>query len=332
MAEPRWLPITRWLLDHDTLPDLSIIDVPQVGAWFPHGHFAHVESHYRGVRIFGRGHDRARTVAVEKACAEVFERVAVLHAGLTNSNGVAAHRSFRLASASAKRELVERDAFLCHSFARAPFHEVTSDARIIRGTAFGATRRRLAARSIALRLGEMQTATRTAGMVCAAFGARHAPRFGVVFGLGYGSDLVAAVNHSVSEVISNLLPILLGARFSGLSPAQFAALSHADSTAHLRLALFHRQAARAASMFTDVPRKRGGIAAAAPFAVERLALPAAFAGCPAVVVHATNAGLQPLVMGVPDPANVHAARVAAYGAGMPDVEDDWPGYPPHLLG
>lgn len=76
--------------------------------------YAHCE--FKGRKYFGIGHSHSLRTGHVIAAAEVLERIAMSHAGLSNSNGCAVHTDPGLARDSARFELLERDSFLCHYY------------------------------------------------------------------------------------------------------------------------------------------------------------------------------------------------------------------------
>jgi len=89
------------------------------------------EMKFRETFCMGHGCDLSEELALTKAVAEAVERWAFQsRSSALTTNGFAAHIDPLLAADNSLKELLERDAFLCHMISGAPMIEVSPDSSI----------------------------------------------------------------------------------------------------------------------------------------------------------------------------------------------------------
>lgn len=114
--------LNKWILTHSKSLDLQVERLNWVNCWLPEYHDFLVTGKAFGRTFEGRGMDKNESVAFYKSFSELVERIYCFDHKL-NSNGVATHVHKIQAVANAKKELIERDAILCHYLTKNAFQK-----------------------------------------------------------------------------------------------------------------------------------------------------------------------------------------------------------------
>ncbi|UOF00421.1 YcaO-like family protein [Bdellovibrio reynosensis] len=101
---------------------VKVLNWPQL--WGIDIHDCEVTIQSEGRFFSGRGTDKDKSIAINKATAEAIERSVLTHNHIDTSNGVAAHLSISEAKTAACSELIERDLFLSHYLTKKPYYEI----------------------------------------------------------------------------------------------------------------------------------------------------------------------------------------------------------------
>jgi ribosomal protein S12 methylthiotransferase accessory factor YcaO len=117
-----------WLRDEGRRFRARIYDLGVIDDALPGYHDYAVNLTVGRVRYDGRGQARTAALALSKATGEAVERWLVdrcrRRGELETSSGLAVHTTARRARDNARRELIERDLFLCHLLTGTPFNPV----------------------------------------------------------------------------------------------------------------------------------------------------------------------------------------------------------------
>jgi hypothetical protein len=308
-------PFLNWLGENGRRFGMRSYSVSVIDDVVPGYHDCSVALEVAGRQFAGRGQARSQDVALSKAAGEAIERWLVASSASTSastSNGFAVHPFLPAARANARREIVERDLFLCHMLTDTPFLPLPREAH--RGhRALTAFARHLGRRGIDVKLGRLPSESGLVVVACGAFGAQCDVPFGVALGLGARGSLGGAITKAVLECWMSVMPVLYQGPPRSMSRARFSQHS-ASVDAHHEFAM-HTEGAEALDAL---------FAKRAPFTLHRTPhphpiattiwreLPAPFDTCPLFGVQATSALLQPLFFGLPSRARVNTARIVQF--------------------
>lgn len=266
----------------------------------------------------GHGQAKTQTAALAKAAGEaierwLFARVTAGRRGVTSS-GFAVHPVAARAESNARRELVERDLFLCHMLTGTPFNPIP--ARVLE--AHDESRRMRAyldRRGIELRLGELPSETGVSVVICAAFGRRFRPAFGAVVGMGAHARLDRAMTKAVLECWGGLLAVLFQGPQPTLSRAAFRRLPAPNVDDHYHFAMHAEGGRSLRPMFADAMAVTVERRASPRFTTRVWSpLPRPFESCPIVGARSTSEELQPLFFGLPSAEKLRMDRLERFCA------------------
>lgn len=222
--------LNKWILAHSKSLDLQVERLHWVNDWLPGYHDFCVTGKAFG-RIFeGRGTDKNEEVAFYKSFSELVERIYCFGHKL-NSNGVATHVHKRQAVANAKKELIERDAILCHYLTKNSFqrHE-----NFLIPNEFEELSSRLKKDGITLNFGWAHSISDNYHVaICHADGGEH---FGTLCGFGCNESSVHSIESAILECMINVVAHLNGnLDLLPLSPNELYELNSAKGLDHKRV-------------------------------------------------------------------------------------------------
>ncbi len=158
-----------------------------------------VDLEVSGKSYRGRGWAQDENLAFVKAVAEASERAALGKSPFTSSWGMAAHTDKVLAIENAKRELFERDAFLCHYLSRTPFLADNSE----KPKWFLQLRERLAHKNAELVSFLLKSDFGVETSLVCVFGENYNKRFGGTLGLSCGLHYNDRLRSATCEALRN---------------------------------------------------------------------------------------------------------------------------------
>lgn len=198
--------LSAWALQKCEDLDLQATRLTWVDEWCPSLVDFIVTIKVDGEIFEGRGMAETEDLAFTKAVAEALERAIMRHANVYSSNGLAVHTTIEEATAGAKRELVERDAFFCHWLTRTPFTGLIDpliDIKLgnidIGGRPLADIVERIARLGVDLKIAEMAAVRPYNAFICVSRGSRAPRPFGVHIGMGCDLDPASAIRHAVVE-------------------------------------------------------------------------------------------------------------------------------------
>ena len=112
--------LKQWIIDNADALKLKVERLHWIKDWFPGYSDYWVSAIINNESFEGRGIDSDDEQAFLKAFSELVERIFCFYNGI-NSNGVAAHYNKNSAILNARKELIERDAVLCHHLTDTPW-------------------------------------------------------------------------------------------------------------------------------------------------------------------------------------------------------------------
>jgi hypothetical protein len=191
--------LENWILDNSHLLNLKIEQMSWTQDWFPE--YSDFRITFLDKDLEGRGVGKNRGTAFLKAFSELVER-SVCSYHKINSNGVAAHYDRSKAIDNARKELIERDAILCHHLTRTPFLQSSSIAK------FDYFKKCLSIQGMELSLGEAISSVEGYRIaVCCISGNES---FGTFWGYGCDTDVEKAFEHAILESMINVSAYLYG--------------------------------------------------------------------------------------------------------------------------
>ncbi|PIQ68573.1 MAG: hypothetical protein COV91_03530 [Candidatus Taylorbacteria bacterium CG11_big_fil_rev_8_21_14_0_20_46_11] len=196
--------LNNWIVAHSRSLDLQVERLGWVNRWLPEFHDFLVMGKAFGRTFEGRGTDKNEEYAFYKAFSELIERIYCFGQKI-NSNGVAAHIDRVQATANAKKELVERDAILCHYLTKTPFRRLEG---VSLPKKFEELSSRLKKYGITLTLGRALSAVENWHVaICHADGGED---FGILCGFGCDENLSCAFESAILECMINVVAHLDG--------------------------------------------------------------------------------------------------------------------------
>ena len=192
--------LKHWIADHAETLKLQVERMHWVDDWFP-GYFDFsLSAKVDGQTFTGRGIADDEDTALLKAFSEMVERVYCFYHKI-GSNGVATHPDGEQAIFNAKKELIERDAVLCHTLTNTPFFPALA-------YEYHSIADHLAKRGVSLNLALAHSSISDLSVVvCTASGAGIP---GQLFGCGCNSDEQSAALKAIFECMINTVAILDG--------------------------------------------------------------------------------------------------------------------------
>ncbi len=300
---PKWLQSKKHILKVE-FRELSVIK-----DWMPNWYDVITRFKFEGREYFGRGQDTSYRGALLKSCGEAVERLAVEFSTASSSNGFAAHTNLQLAKKSARLEVIERDQFLCHMLTHQPFKDISDSAQIYSGSLYPRMKKKLAPLGIDLKLGLVYKHGADALIICTAFGEGFDKPFGLVIGLGCRTHLREAIDKSVLECWTSLLPVLYNIDEGAISRKKLNRLKHIDIDHHRRLGLHIESAPKMRSYF-EVKSQSTMVYQNRIFQYETFnSWPDLFKDCPVKIVRCSSPDMQPLFFGYPNHKVVNRSRL-----------------------
>lgn len=316
-----------WLNKQRKKLNLAIFEYEVTQDLIPGLYDIEVALEFEGQEFHSRAQDFDQELAVEKACAEIFERIA-FHTEAhkpgaipQSSSGYATHRSFQMAAMRAGRELIERDILMCNILTGARFCELDLTRTKGLHPSTTALRSHLAELGAETKWTLLNSDQPQKVVLCAIFGKKHRPRFGVSIGMGTSKNLAQAIEKATQEAIMMSVGLLSGQRIKSCSPDKFHSLRGYDFTVHRALGLHPETAQTYEDRFSrdklEALPKGSSSRAEKAFSYRRMPLPEFFKSCPCVVVRAENPLLQQVIVGPPSKRNVNHARIREFISHFP---------------
>lgn len=194
--------INNWFLDHIENLHLEACTLKWVDNWLPGYTDFQVTISINDQPYVGRGTDHDEDLAFTKAAVEALERAACKTIEF-REGGFAGHRNEQLAEESAKLELIERDAFLCHYLTMTPFIPVLNRKIKLPYINFQDIITKLSKDNIKISLFSMNSINDTNAYLCIADGVNFATPFGIIIGLGCAMEKKIAMEVAIIECLSN---------------------------------------------------------------------------------------------------------------------------------
>ncbi|MEK6625288.1 MAG: YcaO-like family protein, partial [Bdellovibrionota bacterium] len=192
--------LKHWITGYAKVLKLQVERMRWVDDWFP-GYFDFsLSAQVDGQTFAGRGIADDEDTAFLKAFSEMVERVYCSYHKI-GSNGVAAHPDGEQAIFNARKELIERDAVLCHTLTNTPFFPALA-------YEYHSIADHLAKKGLALNLARAYSSVSDLLVViCMASGEGI---LGQLFGFGCDNDLQSASLKAIFECMLNTVAILDG--------------------------------------------------------------------------------------------------------------------------
>lgn len=288
--------LLSWIGRNARRLDFSLTEITAHQKCLPDYHDFAAKITMRGEDFHGRGRGWTREDAVRKACGEALERaVSVFMRDELdeNTNGWALGIDEEMASTGAVRELIERDAFLCHYYTQTSFFE----GRQAENSRFWPLLSFCESKGVDIRVGRMETLDGRSAYCAAAFGEKFTPAFGVIVGLGCHVAEEEALDKALAECMTSTLAFL-EAPESPFILSEFEAITKPAVSDQGKLAL-SMESLRFVRPLFELRKKRSEKVASFPqVTIERIPLPDELQGAPLVVCRARSPQVQPLRFGV----------------------------------
>ncbi|HAZ13183.1 MAG: hypothetical protein A2X86_15980 [Bdellovibrionales bacterium GWA2_49_15] len=195
--------LKHWIFAKAETLKLQVERMRWVDDWFP-GYFDFaLSAQIDGRKFVGRGMADDEDTAFLKAFSEMVERVYCFYHKI-GSNGVAAHPRRDQAILNAKKELIERDAVLCHTLTNTPFLPVKAHDL----NEYRSVEDNLAKRGISLNLAQAHSSVSDRTVVVCTTSGEGIP--GQFFGFGCDYDRPNAALKAIFECMLNSVAILEG--------------------------------------------------------------------------------------------------------------------------
>lgn len=204
-------PVLAWAFAHRREIGLRVEEITLTSQWLSEFSDYKVILEFDGLHE-GRGTTRSAYKALEIAFTEAFEQRIVRKSGLCSGNGVAAHPCLQKARELARKELIERDLFLCHYLTQVPLTPLLVQVPF---------QKRLDAACVFLRVFKTRSVMDIEVVVSIADGSRAKPApFGAIIGLGADEDVGQAAQKACIECLRNVIFLLGRDRHPELSAAE----------------------------------------------------------------------------------------------------------------
>jgi hypothetical protein len=191
--------VGHWILNNVHSLNLKIERMEWVQDWFPK--YNDFKITLPDNLLSGRGVDADEDSALLKAFAELVERSVCLDYQI-HSNGVAVHHDLSLAIENARKELIERDAILCHHLTGKPYFIDQKPRR------FAELKSLLFDLGLDLAFAEAISAVEGIRVVLCRISGRE--KFGSFWGFGSETELDKAFEHAFFESMVNVSSFLYG--------------------------------------------------------------------------------------------------------------------------
>lgn len=204
--------------------NLEVIYYQGLKKYFPTIHDIEVTIKLKDQKFKGRGTSLDEEEAYLKAFSESIERAATEHYKLSTTNGLAAHSIIEKAKNNAMRELIERDAFMCHHLLSSRLKLLSSD--------------KVSSNSLAEYKLEIKELCRThlgVGIFVSLTGLEHSPAFGLISGSSFHSDEKIATSSALIEMLREFDYINETKNYSNISIDDFMKISNFTFVNHGQL-------------------------------------------------------------------------------------------------
>ena len=217
------------IADHAKVLKLQIDRMRWVDDWFP-GHYDFSLSAQVDCQTFiGRGIADDEDTAFLKAFSEIVERVYCYYHKV-GSNGVAVHSDREQAILNARKELIERDAVLCHTLTSTPFFQAVAHEL----NEYHSVSDQLAKKGASLKLSQAYSSVSDLSILICTVSGGGIP--GQLFGFGCDSDQKNAALKAIFECMINTVAILDGHdKLSPLRMVEFLAMKAHGPDEHKRV-------------------------------------------------------------------------------------------------
>ena len=196
--------LKQWIIDNADTLKLKVERLHWINDWFPGYSDYWVSAIINNESFEGRGIDSDDEQAFLKAFSELVERIFCFYNGI-NSNGVAAHYNKNAAILNARKELIERDAVLCHHLTDIPFIPIENE-QVQKNFEF--LRNQLIEKGIEIKLAQAKSSVKNLKVtVCVAQGGKH---FASFFGFGCDYNIHAAQEKAMQECLTNVIALISG--------------------------------------------------------------------------------------------------------------------------
>ena len=288
-----------WVLNLTQSLDFKIERMSWIKDWFPEYFDIRTTVHIEGKDFVGRGIAKDEGTAFNKSLSELVERFICFHHKI-ESNGVAAHYDLEKAQKNAEKELIERDAILCHHLTERPF--ILTDYP----TRFSELKERLLNLGMDFKLGEALSPHSDYEVVFCQISGRE--KFGAFWGFGCDFEKEEAFDHAVFEAMINASAYIYGLdERESISLNEFKELSRVRGYHHqnvhfsedLRKLKMESMSDLYFSKITNDDIKLNEL--------EKLGTP--FGSSPLYVVQAKSSRLQNIFYGLPDKEKINFERL-----------------------
>jgi hypothetical protein len=270
---------------------------------------------YKDRQLVGRGSSESDLKSMAIAFTEVLERTVVADGLRPDSNGIAAHTIASFAEQSAKRELIERDAFIVSYICGLPV-KILALEDLALSPSIAPVLNHLYKNGIEVKtyaLARSFNSYITMSVVNGLNSLRE--KFGVIVGLGCQEALAGAATGSLREALRNgVWAVETPLPMRRLTIEEFRSLNYVSCDDHLSLALdcdygskfqadLNARIANEIPIFPDV----------GSFEYSQLPLNEYFAGAPVIVCAANNKSLQNPIWGKLNPEAFNWNRLDIFG-------------------
>lgn len=190
----------QWLLKHTSVLNFKATKGKWVSEWLPRFHDYQVNISLEGKSYQGHGIDQDEELAMIKALSEAIERAICTKYNI-NSTGVAVHSNIDEAISTAKRELIERDIFLCHFLTNKPFKNSYSSR--IDTINMDLIKSKLESYGVFIHLFEMTPTKELFNAVCISTCPKGKIPYSSIIGLGCEYSLMEAQKKALLECLRN---------------------------------------------------------------------------------------------------------------------------------
>ena len=219
--------LKQWIIDNADTLKLKVERLHWINDWFPGYSDYWVSAIINNESFEGRGIDSDDEQAFLKAFSELVERIFCFYNGI-NSNGVAAHYNKNAAILNARKELIERDAVLCHHLTDTPFVPIENEQV---QPNFMYLKDQLIEKGIEIKLAQTKSSVKNLKVaICVAKGGKH---FASFFGFGCDYNIHMAQEKAMQECLTNVIALINGCHdIENLSIKDFSEKSITTSRDH----------------------------------------------------------------------------------------------------
>jgi hypothetical protein len=282
--------IQQFISRHIELFNFSEVDIED---FMGKGYYNYIcEINTDEIKAQGFGTAFGKVQAFLCSLGEAIERFYFLkQSKYSTTNGFASHTILDLAIENGKRELIERDAFLCHFHTQRKIRDITSDL-VSSNVDFQSLMKKVSAAGLNARFGLL----RDEDFFCVIANI-HPVRSGGIIGLSCSSSLKKAAHKALLESFINSN---ISASISSLNLEDFLALDEKEShqpVSHLKLGIGSDINSRLLQQFSKKIRIKNPSLHHDHFHIEEFDAHKSLVECPFFVVKVSNPKLQDLYFG-----------------------------------